>query len=68
MKELFDSLSRSRWLHLDLSPDPSPKREGERRTLTNLYNRRPPGHVRSFGRVHLPPAPVNFTGVLGRRQ
>lgn len=32
---------RERWLKADLTPDPSPKGRGERRTLTNLYNQRP---------------------------
>ena len=32
---------RDRWLNADLTPDPSPKRRGEQRTLTNLYNARP---------------------------
>jgi len=38
-KELVEQ--RDRWLNADLTPDPSPKRRGEQRTLTNLYNARP---------------------------
>jgi type II restriction/modification system DNA methylase subunit YeeA len=38
-KELVEQ--RERWLNADLTPDPSPKRRGEQRTLTNLYNQRP---------------------------
>jgi len=38
-KELVEQ--RDRWLSADLTPDPSPKRRGEQRTLTNLYNARP---------------------------
>jgi hypothetical protein len=38
-KELVEM--RERWLKADLTPDPSPKRRGDQRTLTNLYNQRP---------------------------
>jgi hypothetical protein len=38
-KELVEQ--RDRWLNADLTPGPSPKRRGEQRTLTNLYNARP---------------------------
>ena len=38
-KELVEQ--RDRWLNADLTPSPSPKRRGEQRTLTNLYNARP---------------------------
>jgi hypothetical protein len=38
-KELVEQRDRS--LNADLTPDPSPFKRGEQRTLTNLYNARP---------------------------